>query len=98
MTLDLSDALWPNQALREFSRSGSTDVVDSYQQDTSTRTCRAQQYSLRVTSMLHIAPEATESDKMRSLGDLESLTRSRYAQPFLAEGHNGWPYEGDNWM
>jgi p-hydroxybenzoate 3-monooxygenase len=51
-----------------------------------------------MTSMLHIAPEASEFDKMRSLGELESLTQSRFAQQFLAEGYTGWAYEAEDWL
>ena len=98
MNLAISDVLWLNQALREFYRSGSTGLIDTYEQDALRRIWRAQHYSFWMTSMLHIGPEATEFDKMRSLGELESLTRSRYAQQFLAEGYTGWPYEAEDWL
>ena len=98
MNLAISDVLWLNQALREFYRSGSETLIDSYEEDASRRIWRAQHFSFWMTSMLHIGPEATEFDTMRSLGELESLTRSRYAQQFLAEGYTGWPYEAEDWL
>jgi p-hydroxybenzoate 3-monooxygenase len=42
-------------------------------------------------------PESTEFDKKRSLGELESLTRSRFSQQALAEGYTGWEYEASDW-
>lgn len=98
MNLAISDVLWLNQALREFYRSGSETLIDSYEADASKRIWRAQHFSFWLTSMLHIGQEETEFDTMRNLGELESLTRSRYAQQFLAEGYTGWPYEAQDWL
>ena len=98
MNLAISDVLWLNQALREFYRSGSDTLLNSYEKDALRRIWRAQHYSFWMTSMLHIAPEASEFDKMRSLGELESLTQSRFAQQFLAEGYTGWAYEAEDWL
>lgn len=97
MNLAISDVLWLNQALREFYRSGSETLIDTYEQDALRRIWRAQHFSFWMTSMLHVAPEATEFDKLRSLGELESLTQSRYAQQALAEGYTGWAYEATDW-
>lgn len=97
MNLAISDVLWLNQALREFYRSGSETLIDSYEQDASRRIWRAQHFSFWMTSMLHTMPESTEFDKKRSLGELESLTRSRFSQQALAEGYTGWEYEASDW-
>jgi p-hydroxybenzoate 3-monooxygenase len=98
MNLAISDVLWLNQALREYYRSGSETLIDTYEEDASRRIWRAQHYSFWMTSMLHISPDASEFDKKRSLGELESLTRSRFSQQALAEGYTGWAYEAEDWM
>lgn len=98
MNLAISDVLWLNQALREFYRSGSETLLESYEVDALKRIWRAQHYSFWMTSMLHISPESTEFDNRRSLGELESLTRSRFSQQALAEGYTGWEYEAQDWL
>ena len=98
MNLAISDVLWLNQALREFYRSGSESLIDSYEKDALSRIWRAQYYSFWMTSMLHITPDATDFDKQRSLGELDALTKSEFAQQALAEGYTGWQYEAQDWL
>ena len=97
LNLAMSDVLWLNRALREFYRSGSEAYLDTYQDDALKRIWKATHYSYWMTTMLHIAPDATEFDKRRQLGELESVTGSWFGQQYLAEGYTGWDYDADDW-
>lgn len=93
MNLAFSDVLWLNQALREFFASGSESLMDAYPANALKRIWKAQHFSYWMTSMLHLAPDASEFDKKRSLGELSLVTGSRSAQQYLAEAYVGWDYE-----
>jgi p-hydroxybenzoate 3-monooxygenase len=97
MNLAFSDVLWLNQALRSFFGTGSQSLIDAYPENASKRIWRAQHFSYWMTSMLHIAPDASEFDTKRGLGELYSVTNSRHAQQYLAESYVGWDYGVDDW-
>ena len=97
LNLAFSDVLWLNRALREYYRSGSEKYLDTYQEDALKRIWKAANYSYMMTTMLHIAPDATEFDKNRQVADLYSHTESLAGQTFIAEGYVGWDYDADDW-
>lgn len=97
MNLAISDVLWLNQALRSFFATGSEDLMAAYPDNALNRIWKAQHFSYWITSMMHIAPDATEFDNRRSLGELSLLTESRHAQQYFAEGYTGWDYGVDDW-
>ncbi|MEP6481618.1 MAG: 4-hydroxybenzoate 3-monooxygenase [Rhodoglobus sp.] len=97
MNLAFSDVLWLNQALRSFFATGSEDLTNAYPQNALKRIWKAQHFSYWMTSMLHIAPDATDFDKLRSLGELALLTESEHFQRYLAESYTGWDYGVDDW-
>jgi len=97
MNLAFSDVLWLNRALREYYRSGSEKYLDTYQEDALERIWKAAHFSYWMTSMLHIADDASEFDKKRQLGELYTVTTSNYAQQYIAEGYSGWDYDADDW-
>ncbi|GAA3884094.1 4-hydroxybenzoate 3-monooxygenase [Leifsonia kafniensis] len=97
MNLAFSDVLWLNQALRSFFATGSEALMDAYPENALQRIWKAQHFSYWMTSMLHIAPDATEFDKLRSLGELASVTGSRSAQAYLAENYVGLDYGVGDW-
>lgn len=97
LNLAFSDVLWLNRALREYYRSGSEKFLDSYQEDALKRIWKATNYSYMMTTMLHIAPDATEFDKKRQVADLYSFTESEAGQTYIAEGYVGWDYSADDW-
>ena len=97
LNLAFSDVLWLNRALREFYRSGSEAHLDTYQEDALKRIWKATNYSYMMTTMLHIAPDATEFDKKRQVADLYSVTESEAGQTYIAEGYVGWDYSADDW-
>ena len=97
MNLAFSDVLWLNEALREFYRSGSETLMDAYPENAMKRIWKAQHFSYWMTTMLHIAPDATEFDKRRQLGELHSVAESAAANAYLAEGYVGWDYGARDW-
>lgn len=97
LNLAFSDVLWLNRALREYYRSGSEQFLDTYQEDALKRIWKATNYSYMMTTMLHIAPDATEFDKQRQVADLYAHTESEAGQRFIAEGYVGWEYGADDW-
>ena len=97
LNLAFSDVLWLNRALREYYRSGSEQFLDSYQEDALKRIWKATNYSYMMTTMLHIAPDATDFDKKRQVADLYSHTESLAGQTYIAEGYVGWDYSADDW-
>lgn len=97
MNLAFSDVLWLNQALRAFFASGSEELMNAYPENALKRIWKAQNYSYWLTTMLHIAPETSEFDKRRTLGELYSITQSRAAETYLAEGYVGWDYGVSDW-
>ena len=97
LNLAFSDVLWLNRALREYYRSGSEAHLDSYQEDALKRIWKATNYSYMMTTMLHIAPDATDFDKKRQVADLYSHTESLAGQTYIAEGYVGWDYSADDW-
>ena len=92
MNLAISDVLWLNQALRSFFASGSEDLMNAYPENALKRIWKAQHFSYWMTSLMHIAPDATQFDTRRGLGELALLTESRPAQQALAESYVGWDY------
>jgi p-hydroxybenzoate 3-monooxygenase len=97
MNLAFSDVLWLNQALSSFFNTGSEELMAAYPENALKRIWKAQHFSYWMTSMLHITPDASEFDKLRSRGELALLTESRFAQQYLAESYTGWNYEVDDW-
>ena len=46
-----------------------------------------------MTSMLHVAPDASDFDRLRQLGELRSVVESEAGRTYLAEAYTGWPIE-----
>lgn len=97
MNLAFSDVLWLNEALREYYRSGSETLLDAYPENAMKRIWKAQHFSYWMTTMLHVAPDATEFDKQRQLGELRTLTQSDAGNAYLSEGYVGWDYDATDW-
>jgi len=93
MNLAVADVVLLHRALREHAASGSRTLINAYATTASDRIWRAQHFSWWMTSMLHAAPDATEFDTRRRLGELNSVVRSRAGSTYLAEAYTGWPLE-----
>jgi p-hydroxybenzoate 3-monooxygenase len=48
-----------------------------------------------MTSMLHLTPEASDFDRLRQIGELESVVSSTAGSTYLAEAYTGWPVSSD---
>lgn len=94
LNLALNDVLILSHGLREFASSGSTELLEHYEQRASRRVWRAEHFSWWMTSMLHTHPEYSSFDRRRQLGELELVTSSLHGQRYLAEAYTGWDYDG----
>lgn len=74
-----------------FSRDDATEL-DRYEERALHRIWRAQHFSWWMTSMLHSTPDASDFDRRRQIGELESVVSSDAAMTYLAEAYTGWPY------
>jgi len=93
MNLAIHDVQILLRGIVEYFAGRGTAVVDDYERTALRRIWRAQNFSWWMTSMLHVSADATEFDRRRQLGELESVVSSRAAQTYLAEGYTGWPAE-----
>ena len=79
-------------ALESFYSSGSRALLDAYADTALKRVWKAQNFSYWMTSMLHTRADANPFETKRALGELETVTSSRYGQQYLAESYTGWPH------
>jgi p-hydroxybenzoate 3-monooxygenase len=93
MNLAIHDVQVLLRGIVEYFAGRGTALVDDYERTALRRIWRAQNFSWWMTSMLHVTADATEFDRRRQLGELESVVSSRAAQTYLAEGYTGWPAE-----
>ncbi|WP_271395662.1 4-hydroxybenzoate 3-monooxygenase [Neomicrococcus lactis] len=83
------------EALDTFYGSGSAKnvgLLDAYSDTALKRVWKAQNFSYWMTSMMHTRNDITPFEKKRALGELETITGSRYGRQYLAESYTGWPH------
>ncbi|REE04871.1 4-hydroxybenzoate 3-monooxygenase [Citricoccus muralis] len=80
------------EALDSFYATGSRELLDGYSETALKRVWKAQNFSYWMTSMLHTRKDAHPFETKRALGELETVTSSRYGQQYLAESYTGWPH------
>lgn len=93
MNLAVADVVLLDRAIRALLLDGDERPLDAYPDVASRRIWKAQHFSWWMTSMLHTAPEASEFDKRRRLGELRMVVESEAGQRYLAEAYTGWPFE-----
>ena len=93
MNLAVNDVRILHEGLAAFYRGEGFGELDRYEERALHRIWRAQHFSWWMTSMLHSTPDATDFDKRRQLGELESVVASEAGSTYLAEAYTGWPYE-----
>ncbi|WP_431796076.1 FAD-dependent monooxygenase [Microbacterium enclense] len=83
-------------AVTGSSTGGYFDVrpLETYPERALRRIWKAQHFSWWMTSLLHVAPDATDFDRRRQLGELRGVVESRHGQAYLAEAYCGWPLTG----
>ncbi|MDQ4212535.1 4-hydroxybenzoate 3-monooxygenase [Microbacterium capsulatum] len=91
MNLAIADVLILERALRALLLENDPRLIDDYAETVLRRIWKAQHFSWWMTSMLHVAPDATEFDRLRRLGELRSVVESRAGRTYLAEAYTGWP-------
>lgn len=80
------------EALDSFFSTGSDKLLGGYSDLALKRVWKAQNFSYWMTSMLHTPVNADPFMAQRALGELDTVTSSRYGMQYLAESYTGWPH------
>lgn len=91
MNLAIADVVILARALERLLLGGSADLLESFEDTAFERIWKAQHFSWWMTSMLHRAPDSSEFDDRRQIGELNAVTSSRSGRAYLAEAYTGWP-------
>lgn len=91
MNLAIADVMILEQALRALLLHNDERLIDGYAEKALRRIWKAQHFSWWMTSMLHVAPDATDFDRQRQRGELRSVVESAAGRAYLAEAYTGWP-------
>jgi p-hydroxybenzoate 3-monooxygenase len=94
MNLAVADVVILEKALRALLLEGDSRLIEIFPETASHRIWKAQHVSWWMTSMLHDAPDASDFDRLRQLGELRSVVESEAGSRWLAEAYTGWPLEG----
>ncbi len=92
MNLAVADVVLLDRAIRALLHDGSEELLDRYPTDALARIWKAQHFSWWMTSMLHSAPDASDFDRRRQVGELRSVVESEAGRTYLAEAYTGWPF------
>ena len=71
-----------------------SDCIEAFPEKALHRIWKAQHFSWWMTSMLHVAPDASDFDRLRQLGELRSVVESEAGRRFLAEAYTGLAARG----
>lgn len=93
MNLAIADVVVLARALKEFYRTGRSDLVQQYSSVCLRRVWKAQRFSWYMTSMLHRFHGENPFDQRRQLAELDYVTSSEAAARALAENYTGLPME-----
>ncbi|MDQ1129620.1 4-hydroxybenzoate 3-monooxygenase [Microbacterium sp. SORGH_AS_0888] len=91
MNLAVADVVLLDRALQALLLRGDEGPLDRYAEVASRRIWKAQHFSWWMTSMLHVAPGASDFDRRRQVGELRSVVESEAGRTYLAEAYTGWP-------
>ena len=93
LNLAVADAWRLARALDERYRGSSASALDQYADAGVRRAWRAQRFACWMTTLLHLADDATAFDRRRQIADLEYLVHSRASLTSLAENYVGFPMD-----
>jgi p-hydroxybenzoate 3-monooxygenase len=93
MNLAIADVVVLARALQALLNDHDATLIDRYEDDVLPRIWKAQHFSWWMTNLLHLSPEATEFDRLRQLGELNSVLSSEAGRTYLAEAYTGWPLQ-----
>lgn len=91
LNLAVADVRILAQAMAEFYRSGSMQLLDRYSERCLRRVWLVQRFSLWMTATLHRFPGGDKFEEHRQLAQLDYLTSSRAAAQTFAENYVGLP-------
>ena len=94
MNLAVADVLVLEKALRALLLENDERPLEGFPEKALHRIWKAQHFSWWMTNMLHVAPDASDFDRLRQLGELRSVVESEAGRRYLAEAYTGWPLEG----
>lgn len=92
MNLAVADVLLLARALESLLLRADSRLIEGFADAARDRIWKAQHFSWWMTTMLHVAPEASEFDRQRQLGALRSVMSSEAGRTYLAEAYTGWPF------
>jgi p-hydroxybenzoate 3-monooxygenase len=93
MNLAVGDVVLLHRALTALLLENDERPLDAFAETALRRIWKAQHFSWWMTNMLHVAPDASDFDRMRQLGELRSVVESEAGRTYLAEAYTGWPFE-----
>lgn len=93
MNLAVADVVLLHRALEALLLGADARPLDAFPETALRRIWKAQHFSWWMTSMLHVAPDASDFDRRRQLGELRSVVESEAGRTYLAEAYTGWPFE-----
>ncbi|GEB46723.1 4-hydroxybenzoate 3-monooxygenase [Microbacterium testaceum] len=91
MNLAIADVRLLAAALEALLLEDDERLLDAYPATASRRIWKAQHFSWWMTSLLHVAPDATDFDRRRQIGELRTVVESEHGRAYLAEAYCGWP-------
>ncbi|MFD5214259.1 4-hydroxybenzoate 3-monooxygenase [Microbacterium sp. NPDC058345] len=91
MNLAVADVVILAKALGALLTENDTRLIEAFPETALQRIWKAQQFSWWMTSLLHVAPDATDFDRLRQLGELRTVVESEAGRTYLAEAYTGWP-------
>ena len=94
MNLAVADVILLNRALQALLLENDERLIEGFADAALKRIWKAQHFSWWMTSMLHVAPDATVFDRLRQLGELRTVVESEAGRTYLAEAYTGWPFPG----
>ena len=94
MNLAVADVIVLERALSALLLENDDRLLQQFPEKALHRIWKAQHFSWWMTNMLHVAPDASDFDRLRQLGELQSVVESEAGRRFLAEAYTGWPLEG----
>ncbi|WP_150954760.1 4-hydroxybenzoate 3-monooxygenase [Microbacterium testaceum] len=93
MNLAIADVRLLAAALESLLHENDERLLDAYPETASRRIWKAQHFSWWMTSLLHVAPDATDFDRRRQVGELRTVVESEHGRAYLAEAYCGWPFD-----
>ena len=92
MNLAISDIRFLSQALSDWYRSGSEDLLNSYSTNCLRRVWQGERFSWYMTSLLHTFPDDNRFQHRLQQAELDCLSNSKAASAALAESYVGYDF------